>query len=201
MPSAKKQPRKRKPPTKKPPRQTLPNHPTPDPSPDPEANHVVSSATEDSPATEADEPRAAELDELAGAIGAAGGELSDEDAERLLDVADQLAEHPEALASMDTEDVALLIAAPFDYIAGRRGEHWKLTDHEKTRMAKWLAKVIVKYGWSWLEKFMPEIMTAAYFSAAIATRVAADRQIKADGDAVEKESGQRTPSYGELVQE
>ena len=141
---------------------------------EPEAATATEERTPDSAGSEA------ELDELEGAIGAAEPAVesaSAPDTEAMLDVADKLAESPELVADLTPDDVADLLALGFDLVAERRGEHWRLQDREKERIAKWAHKAIQRHGLEWLGQWMPDVMTGLLLLAAVVSRVQVDREL------------------------
>lgn len=160
-----------------------PIHPEADPpTPDPP------SGAESSASEVEHEPKAPELDELAGAVADVGGEVppadesaqADAEEEKLLDLADAIAEDPgKVFADLEPEDVAEFLAMGFDIMAERRGEHWRLVEKEKARLSKHLTKVFQKYGFDWLGKWLPEIMSAALLYAAVARRLRKDDELAA----------------------
>jgi hypothetical protein len=57
----------------------------------------------------------------------------------------------------DDEFIGSIIELPFDYLAKRQGEHWKLSPEEKKKLAVLSNKISSKYLPLWLERYADEV--------------------------------------------
>lgn len=89
---------------------------------------------------------------------------------------------PEVL--FDPALVSLLVGIPFDLLAARRGEHWRLSDGEKDAIVPVLGRVLDKYLPSALGRFGDELALLTVLSIVVVPRIQRDAQIEADAAAV-----------------
>jgi len=93
-------------------------------------------------------------------------------------------------APIDTispEMVGEILSFGFEYIADRRGEHWKLSIPEKDRLAILSSRVANKYLPEWIARFGDEIALSTMLGLCIFARFRIDAeiakaQVKPNGD-------------------
>ena len=85
---------------------------------------------------------------------------------------------------MSPESLAPLVSFPFDYLAGRRGPHWKLQPEEKRTLADLCNKVLVKYAGTVAEQYGAEIALTVFAGFIVASRVMADATLEGKTDNV-----------------
>lgn len=83
-----------------------------------------------------------------------------------------------------------LVSWPFDVVAARRGEHWKISTDEKRRLSNALAPVVNKYLPDWLTKYPEELILAVVTLMIVGPRYKKDKEIEA------KNERERTRSPG-----
>jgi hypothetical protein len=80
---------------------------------------------------------------------------------------------------LDSATVELLLSMPFDFIAARNGEHWKLTPAERAALVPVATRVANKYSPALLAKWADEAALATVLVVIIFQRVQVDNELKA----------------------
>lgn len=78
---------------------------------------------------------------------------------------------------LDPATVEMLLAIPFDYIAARKGDHWKLSPEEKAALSPVTAKVLNKYAPTILSRWADEVALATVLSLVVIKRTNIDKEI------------------------
>jgi hypothetical protein len=84
---------------------------------------------------------------------------------------------PATIDAISPELVEQLLSFGFDYIAERRGEHWKLTEQENKQISLLSSRVANKYLPEWLAKFGDEIALSTLLGFCLLSRLRIDSQI------------------------
>lgn len=97
---------------------------------------------------------------------------------------------------LPVETVVAMVALPFDLIAKRKGEHWKLSEEESKQIGTLTAKVLTKNVPEWLDKWGDEIALATVLGMAIVGRYMIDlnERAKEEKRTIEAEAT-RAPLY------
>jgi len=69
-----------------------------------------------------------------------------------------------------------LVAFPFDYVAARRGDHWKLAPEERTMLADLTASVASKYMGTLAARYGAELALATAIVTIVGARIMLDAQ-------------------------
>lgn len=75
-----------------------------------------------------------------------------------------------------------LVSWPFDVVAARRGEHWKISTDEKRRLSNALAPVVNKYLPDWLTKYPEELVLGVVVLMIVGPRYKKDKEIEAKNE-------------------
>lgn len=87
---------------------------------------------------------------------------------------------------LDPATIELLLSMPFDFIAARNGDHWKLTPAEKAALVPVATRVANKYSPALLAKWADEAALATVLIVILYQRVQVDDAIKAKKAEAEK---------------
>jgi hypothetical protein len=100
----------------------------------------------------------------------------DEEAERVREAAElaRLKKEREEQAAELAPVLAEIVAWPFDVVANRRGEYWRLEDDEKTKLALALSRVSCKYVPTFLARFEEEVALVIAAFTVVSVRVRKD---------------------------
>ena len=79
---------------------------------------------------------------------------------------------------LDGATVELLLSMPFDFIAARNGDHWKLTPAEKAALVPVATRVANKYSPALLAKWADEAALATVLVVILYKRLQVDDAIK-----------------------
>jgi hypothetical protein len=80
----------------------------------------------------------------------------------------------EVTAKMWAGDIRDIVGLPFEAVAARRGDHWKLSDDEKDRFALALSRVGAKHFPALLERFGEELSLGICFASLLYVRIKTD---------------------------
>ena len=95
----------------------------------------------------------------------------------------KLQEEPSPLSPtfvIDPETIMFFVSAPFNKLAEERGEHWRLTEYEKTQILAYIEKFDAKYGKyipAWLAKYSLEFSGIAFLVGLITSRKSKDKAL------------------------
>lgn len=81
---------------------------------------------------------------------------------------------------LDEATLRLILSMPFDFIAARKGEHWKLSPEELAAVAPLAAKVANKYAPAILARWADEIALVSVFGIILIKRVNVDNAKSAE---------------------
>ncbi len=106
----------------------------------------------------------------------------EKDAKALAD-AEKIAADRERDAKILVPYVKPLFAWPFEVMADKRGDHWRLTDENQDKLSYAGLVVLLKYLPGFMIQFKEEIMLLVVAGTIIATRVAEDKKLAASRSA------------------
>lgn len=78
---------------------------------------------------------------------------------------------------IDPETIKMVLSIPFDYIAARKGPHWKLSPEEKAALTPLATKVANKHGPAILVRWGDEIALGVMLYIVVSKRVTKDREL------------------------
>ena len=87
---------------------------------------------------------------------------------------------------LDPATIEMLLAMPFDYIAARKGDHWKLSPEEKAALVPVATRVANKYSPALLAQWADEAALAVVLLVVIVKRTRMDHELEAKKAAEEK---------------
>lgn len=103
---------------------------------------------------------------------------------------------------LDPQTMQMILEFPFNYLANRRGEHWKLTKGESEQLGALTNRVAVKYSPEWLSAFGDEIALATLLGLVLLPRMQIDSLEREKAEQLEKQDaeGQTLENPGDRVE-
>ena len=86
------------------------------------------------------------------------------------------APEPSPAELLDEATMKMFLAVPFDFIAARKGEHWKLSPEESAALVPLACKVANKYAPAMLARWADELALAAIAGMILLKRVNHDAE-------------------------